>query len=104
MVLGCWGSNPHLEMFSYLCATSLMPNSPGGTHEISLQKLSGKNKTYPFRAKVDLYLDKNVMGLESNTLPSQQSANLWATGQGGQKLSGGQLTVSRKVVGVSGGE
>ena len=44
------------------------------------------------------------MGLESNTLPSQQSADLWATGQGGQEVSGGQLTVNRKVVGVSVGE
>ena len=41
------------------------------------------------------------MGLESNTLPSQQSADLWATGQGGQEVSGGQYTVNRKVVGVS---
>ena len=44
------------------------------------------------------------MGLESNTLPSQQSADLWATGQGGQEVSGGQYTVNRKVVGVSVGE
>ena len=33
------------------------------------------------------------MGLQSNTLPSQQSADLWATGQGGQKVSGGVLSL-----------
>ena len=84
---------PHLEMYSDLCATCRRGRSVWRTINILHNKINPEKSVaiIDWNSVVLSHFLTPSFGWESNPHPPPLSADLWATGQRGQKVSGGQL-------------